>query len=271
MKEKNQRRISGNNGPEKNLSWFIDETSALEWNLGERTEEEKEEKAKETENNKEFQKLWKEKCRKAKTRKFWYEKGAVIAISTIIAAFVIYFVGNWLYQTFRPPVTRDMDQVEIIEHMYECQNQINPTDLDEGFKGDVAQLSEVVNLYVSSATRKAYEYVDTITNAKVWVEEGKPSVRNGNWIYGVIPIGIEETAENHYVATTEWYTPFAFDDDVEETYGEKEGYARTFKYEVIQEFDFEWNKRGWWVCTENTITDYKLLDVEYTPFIEEGV
>lgn len=271
MKEKNQRRISGNNGPEKNLSWFIDETGALEWNLGDRTEEEKEEKAKETENNKEFQKLWKEKCRKAKTRKFWYEKGAVIAISTIIAAFVIYFVGNWLYQTFRPPVTRDMDQVEIIEHMYECQNQINPTDLDEGFKGDVAQLSEVVNLYVSSATRKAYEYVDTITNAKVWVEEGKPSVRNGNWIYGVIPIDIEETAENHYIATTEWYTPFAFDDDVEETYGEKEGYARTFKYEVTQEFDFEWNKRGWWVCTENTITDYKLLDVEYTPFIEEGV
>ena len=184
---------------------------------------------------------------------------------------MIYFVGNWLYQTFRPPVTREMDQVEIIEHMYECQNQINPTDLDEGFKGDVAQLSEVVNLYVSSATRKAYEYVDTITNAKAWVEEGKPSVRNGNWIYGVIPIGIEETAENHYIATTEWYTPFAFDDDVEETYGEKEGYARTFKYEVTQEFDFEWNKRGWWVCTENAITDYKLLDVEYTPFIEEGV
>ena len=87
----------------------------------------------------------------------------------------------------------------------------------------------------------------------------------------MIPIGIEDTAVNHYIATTEWYTPFAFDDDVEETYGEKEGYARTFKYEVTQEFDFEWNKRGWWVCTENTITDYKLLDVEYTPFIEEGV
>ena len=42
MKEKNQRRISGNNGPEKNLSWFIDETAALEWNLGDRKEEEKE-------------------------------------------------------------------------------------------------------------------------------------------------------------------------------------------------------------------------------------
>ena len=61
---------------------------------------------------------------------------------------------------------------------------------------------------------------------------------------------------------------FAFDDEVEETYGEKDGFARTFIYEVIQEFDFTWNNRGWWVCTENEITDYSLLSVEYTPYLE---
>ena len=61
---------------------------------------------------------------------------------------------------------------------------------------------------------------------------------------------------------------FAFDDENEEAYGEKDGFSRTFIYEVTQEFDFEWNKRGWWVCTKNEITDYTLLGVEYTPYIE---
>ena len=46
MEEKYQRRISGNNGPEKSIGWFIDSTEALTWNLKNRTEEEKEKEAK---------------------------------------------------------------------------------------------------------------------------------------------------------------------------------------------------------------------------------
>lgn len=268
MKEKNQRKISGNNGPEKSIGWFIDSTESLEWNLKNRSEEEKEIDADKTENNEEFKKLWREKSKKAKRRKFWAEKGAVIAVTVLIAGFVCYFIGNWLYQTFKPPVTRDMSQVEVIEHMYSCQNGINPTELDEGFKGDAAQFNEILNLYVTSTTRKAYEYIDAITIAPDWVEAGKPSITKDTWIYGVIPLSIEETEENHFVAKVQWYTPFAFDDEVEETYGEKDGFARTFIYEVIQEFDFTWNNRGWWVCTENEITDYSLLSVEYTPYLE---
>ena len=152
--------------------------------------------------------------------------------------------------------------------MYSSQNALNATELDEGFKGDVAQFNEVLNLYVTSTTRKAYEYIDAITNAETWVKEGKPSLLKDTWVYGVIPISITETEENHFVAKTEWYTPFAFDDENEEAYGEKDGFSRTFIYEVTQEFDFEWNKRGWWVCTMNEITDYTLLGVEYTPYIE---
>ena len=268
MKEKNQRKISGNNGPEKAIGWFIDNTEDLQWNLKNRSEEEKERDAKETESNEEFKKLWKEKCIKAKRSKFWREKGAVICITVLVSCFVFYFIGNWLYQTFRPPVTRDMDQKGIIEHMYSCQNGLNPTEIDEGFKGDVAQFNEVLNLYVTKTTRKAYEYLDAVTDANAWVEEGMPSLQKDTWVYGVIPLSIEETEENHFVARVEWYTPFAFDDEAEETYVEKPGYSRTFIYDVLQEFDFKWNNRGWWVCTSNEISDYKLLSVEYTPFLE---
>ena len=271
MKEKNQRKISGNYGPEKSLGWFIDSTESLMWNLDSRSEEEKEKEATKTENNEDFKKLWREKSRKAKRRKFWLEKGAVISVSILIAGFVFYFIGNWLYQTFKPPITRDLDQKGVIEHMYSCQNAINPTDLDSGFKGDVAQFNEVLNLYVTTTTRKAYEFVDAITDAPTWVENGKPSITKDTWIYGVIPLDIVETEENHFVATVEWYTPFAFDDESEEAYGEREGFTRTFIYEVTQEFDFKWNNRGWWVCTKNEISDYTLLSVEYTPFIEESL
>ena len=60
-------------------------------------------------------------------------------------------------------------------------------------------------------------------------------------------------------------------DEAEEAYGEEAGFSRTFIYEVTQEFDFEWNKRGWWVCTKNEITDYNLLSVEYTPYLENNL
>ena len=268
MKEKNQRKISGNLGPEHSLGWFIDKSENLIWNLDNRREEEKEKEATETENNTEFKKLWEEKTKIAKRRRFWVEKGPIIAVSVAIAAFVFYFVGNYLYQTLKPPVTRDLDPVGIINHMYACQNEMNPTEMDEGFKGNLSQYNEVLNLYVTSTTRRAYENINAITDAETWVNNGKPSNLKDTWVYGVIPLSIEETEENHYEAKVEWYSPFAFDDEVEESYGEEKGSSRTFVYLVTQEFDFKWNNRGWWVCTNNEITDYELLGVEYTPYIE---
>lgn len=270
MKERKQRSISGNHGPEASLGWFIDNTENINWNLENRTEEEKEKEAGATEANSEYEKLWREKTRKTKRRNFWVQKGAVIALAVLLSSFAIYFIGNYLYQTFRPPVTRDMDPVGVIEHMYECQNNFDSNKLDEGFKDDPVQFNEVLNIYVSVTTRKAYENIDAVKNAGEWVKESCPPITKDTWVYGVIPISIEETEENHYVATVNWYTPFAFDDSDEEVYPEREEEARIFVYTVTQEFDFKWNNRGWWVCTDNEITSYTLDDCIYSETVERS-
>ena len=264
MKERSQRKISGNYGPEASLGWFLDSTTDLEWNQGDRSEEEKEKDAGKTEENPEFLKLWKDKTVKARRRNFWVQKGPFIALMVLLSSFVLYFLGNYLYQTFRPPVTRDLDPVGVIEHMYECQNSLDSNRIDEGFKGEVAQFNEVLNIYVSSTTRKAYENIDAIKNAKDWLDEGSPAINKDTWIYGVIPESIEKTGEDHYRAILKWYTPFAFEDGDEELYPEKDDEARIFVYTVTQEFDFKWNNRGWWVCTYNEITSYSLDQCIYS-------
>lgn len=261
---RNQRKISGNNGPEAALIYFLDSSESLKWNLEDRSEEEKDALIASTEENKEFSSLFSEKCRKAKRRKFWREKGAIILISASIASFVLYFVGNWLYQTFKPPVTRDMEPEAIISHMYSCQNSLDAQNISAGFKKDVSQYNEVLNIYVSRQTRMAYESTDFVIDAENWVNKGMPSVPASSWIYGVIHLSTERIDDDTYSSTVLWYTPMAFDDENEALYPEKEGCVRVFVYSVTQAFDFEWNKRGWWVCSGDEITSYTLEDVIYS-------
>ena len=104
---------------------------------------------------------------------------------------------------------------------------------------------------------------DAIVSAPEWVENGMPAILQGTFIYGVIPQSITETEDGKYEAIIDWYTPFAFTDDVEEENPEMENKARVFVYSVTQDFDFQWNKRGWWVCVSNEIADYTLSDVFY--------
>ena len=263
MGSRKERKIAGNRRSDENLGWFIEETKNLTWNLEDRTREETESNRDRVEKDESFQKLWKEKSHKAKVRRFWIEKGGVILISLLVVLFLSYFVGNWLYETFRAPHTKDLDPKGVILHMLDCQNNLDSAYIDEGFKADPAQYSEVLNLYVTKTTRATYENIDAIVSAPEWVENGMPAILQGTFIYGVIPQSITEIEDGKYEAIIDWYTPFAFTDDVEEENPEMENMARVFVYSVTQDFDFQWNKRGWWVCINNEISDYTLSDVFY--------
>ncbi|MBQ0071606.1 MAG: hypothetical protein KBS81_07100, partial [Spirochaetales bacterium] len=160
---------------------------------------------------------------------------------------------------YKPPMTRDLSEREIINHVFECQNALNMGEISAGFKNDPAQFSEVLNIYINSTTRQAYEGIKAFVRADEWVASGCGPIASSSSIYGVIVESIEETGENTFVAHTTWYTPYAYEDEELDTSPLPENTTRCYMYSVDETFVFEWNKRGWWESTKTEIVDYKLL------------
>ena len=117
---------------------------------------------------------------------------------------------------------------------------------------------EVTNLYVSTRTRFAYESYDPFVNAEEWVNEGMPAVPEGSMIYGVVLESLEETEENHFIATGIWYLPFPEDDSTQII--PPPGTIAVYTYRVTQTFEMKWNDRGWWNIVGSEITGHEYLD-----------
>ena len=266
MKEKDQRRICLNYGPQYALGWFLDKTENLEWNYPSRSDADALFDRESSEKGEAFQALKNRKGGKSKRKKLVREKGAVAAVIVLIAAVVSYFIGNYLYKELKAPETKDLDPEGIIEYTIEKQNELDAASINEGFKGEAAQYMEVTSLYVSSRTTLAYSRKNTIINVNDWIEGGRGAIDADCVIYGVIIDGIDENGEESYTAHLEYYTPYAVNDEDEEDNPARENSARIFVYSIDENFVFEWNTRGWWLCSDSAFKDAVLLDVLYVPY-----
>ena len=261
-KTKEMRDIMGNSIGGKNLSWFLDRSSGLAWDLPARSAEEREEAIERAKQDRDYQ-AFMEKARKTAHRNaFWRVKGTIIVVSAAAAIAVLGFAGSWLYRFLQPPVTAGLDQEEVIEALYEAQNNLDTQLLTDAVKGfSLPQEMEVTNLYVTSRTRVAYEGINPVVNARDWIEAGKPAIPDSSIIYGTVVDSITEIDENTFIADVTWYTPYSASDD--EEIG---GYV--YLYHVQQDFTFEWNSRGWWNITGSEITVKEEIGkekVEYLP------
>ncbi len=268
MPEKNQRKIAGNRGPVHSLEWFLGETENLEWNYASRSEADRIYDIKKAEEKPEFIKARRKKTKRSERLGFLRKKGLMIAVCILIFSLVSYFVGNYLYQTFRPPLTRDYSPRRIIEHTIECQNTLNAQDINEGFKKECAQYMEVTSLYVTERTRSVYEGKSPIVNVDDYLEDKGISIGRDSIVYGAVIRDIEETGKDTYTAHLDWYTPYGFTEEDENAYEKNDSSARIFVYDTDEEFVFEWNRRGWWECTSSSITQGELKKVLYIPYSE---
>ena len=259
-KSREMRNIMGNRDGGENLSWFLKRTEDLEWNLENRTDEERDENVRKTESSEEYKAFFTSREKKAKRNAFWRVKGTIIIVVSVLtiglAAFLWSYIGNLL----EPPLTKDMEPEAIIEYFYEAQSDCNPDGLTTAVKGDVPQEMEVMNLYVNTRTRMAYETFDPLVSADDWVENGKPDVPQASVIYGVVLESIEQTGENTYIATGTWYTPFPYDES-ETIEGSLESIP-VYTYRITQSFTFTWNDRGWWNITGSEILSHEFLGAE---------
>ena len=261
-KTKEMRDIMGNSIGGKNLIWFLDKSSALEWNLGKRSAEERDRAIEETKNSPDYARFMEKAEKTASRNAFWRIKGTIITVSVILGIAVLSFAGSWLYRFLQPPVTAGLDPEAIIEALYDAQNNLDTQLLTDAVKGcHLPQEMEVTNLYVTSRTRVAYEGFNPVINAEEWIEAGKPAIPDSSIIYGAIVDSITEIDEDSFVADVTWYTPYPADEN--QMPG---GYV--YLYHIQQSFEFGWNKRGWWNITDSDITIREEIGrepVEYLP------
>ncbi|MBR1919364.1 MAG: hypothetical protein IJ831_07045, partial [Spirochaetales bacterium] len=203
----------------------------------------------------------------AKRHNFWRLWGTVIT-STIIAIILFFaFFFSMLKNYLAPPTVKGMDQVGVITSFYDAQNSLDAERLTEALKGCKApQETEVINLFVNTRTRNAYENIDVVIRADRWVEAGKPAIEKGKFIYGVSDLKITQLEENVYRAEYLFYTPFPYDEDTKsEAYLDEKGipvYAQAFCYRMGQTFHLRYNKRGWYNIVAITEDDYEYVVTE---------
>lgn len=266
-KSREQRDIMGNRPPEKNLDWFLTHTEALEWNVENITQEELEKATSGLDEQAEVQEFWKKTEEGARRHNFWRVKGTIIIASTIAAILVISFAISWILNYLKPPLTADLDQVGVIEAFYDSQSALDVTGLDTAMKGTTApQQTEVINLYVMTQTRRAYEAMKVLT-AEEWIDSGRPSVDNKTLIYGVFDLELTETGENTYSADFSFYSPYTYDETEAPQETNVTEFLPLYEYREHQELTLTWNDRGWWNITaisNPTVEFVQLLKVPIT-------
>lgn len=265
LSETKERALCLNNGPLYPLGWFLENTASLKWDYEDITQSERIYNIKSSEETKEFRRIKKKKERKASRRSFIRKRGALTLLILLIVSISVWFIGNIVYQNLKAPLTKDMTKEEIIEYTIEKQNELDASGINEGYKGEAAQYSEVSALYVMNRTRFAYEGKEPFVSAARWLGSNDKTIDKDSFVYGAVIESIEETSENSYKALLDWYTPYSDSDEDEADYPLKEGYVRTYLYSVEEYFTFVYNSRGWWECVESRLENKGLKSVIYIP------
>ena len=262
-KSREMRDIMGNRDPGKVLPWFLERSKDLVWGLEDRSDEERAAAVAEAEAGPEATAFKEKTSRTARRKAFWRVKGTVITVLLIAAVAITAFLISYVSGLLEPPYTADMEPVQIIEAVYQAQNELDPIALDDPVKGtELPQSMEVTNLYVTSRTRMAYEAVDPIIDVNDWIADGCPAIPGSSFIYGVVLESIEQTGENEYVATGIWYTPSPYEETEEEGKEPNPSVMPLYLYRVRQSFSFAWNGRGWWNIVDSELIGYENLGVQ---------
>lgn len=272
-KERQMRDIAGNRSGKANLSWFLKRTEEINWNLKNKTIEDRENTVKETENREDYKKYFEKIEKKANRRNFWRVKGTIILSLAAVLLIAGIIAGTILNSKFEAPYTKDMDQIEIVEDFFVNMNNIDPTRMDNNaIKATIPQYNAVISLFVNKQTRSAYEMKSPAVELEQWLADGKPAVPESSFIYGADITSITEIGENKLRASGIWYSPYSESEESE--IEAPEGYMIVYKYDVDEDFTFSWSKRGWWVVDDIEITKYdylgyELVEVYNTPTVME--
>jgi len=125
-------------------------------------------------------------------RRFFRRNKTVFAIGAAAILIVGLFGFNLIQARSQRPTTRGLSPREVTEAYYRSFNTLDHTFMDACVDGRTGaqDIEAVMNLFVISRVREAYERKSTVLSAEQWLAEGAPRVDAS--VFGVSSLDIED-------------------------------------------------------------------------------
>lgn len=146
--------------------------------------------------------------KKARTKAFFRTKGFKTLMAVLAAAAVIGTASFYIYQAVKPPLTRELNETQIIEYYYEALNNLDVSAMNEPLKNGYSgpDFIQVSTLYVTGTMRKAYEGSARIIKPSEWLADGQRSLPENAIVYGTTDLSVEKLSNDVYRATVLFWT-----------------------------------------------------------------
>jgi|GEM_PF-2457805 len=131
--------------------------------------------------------------RKRKREAFFRKRGGVLIGAAIALAVAGFVAGDILRAQAEKPNFSKLAPAELAERYYAALDGLDLDSLEACGGGDAIKDDRgmVMNLVVLTKTRMAYEGKSPVVAAKAWVAQGKPPLKDGDFLYGVAGLAVE--------------------------------------------------------------------------------
>ena len=264
-----QRDATGNKECQKALGYFLDKTESLIWEL------EATEFAKDLEMYRSIpscNQFLQGQERRAKQKIFWRKKGWLVITVAAIVISLTWFTTNRIKLANTPPYTAGMSPSQVVVEYYEGMNSLDlqkmEASLAKGTKNPSSM--EITNLFVTRQTRQAYEGINTQVDPRKWIEEGRPPIMEGTFLYGVTDVSVTSLTDTTFRAQGILYTPFSYFESEEPAIESTVQSVVVFTYLLTQDFTVEMGKRGWYEITSISRSEVEPLEKLAVPTYPRG-
>lgn len=207
--------------------------------------------------------------KRADRRTFFRKKGLKVALIAIASVIVLGIAIFYVYRAVKPPETKDLNEVELIQWYYDAVTNLDVTAMEEplrnGYNGP--DMLEVSSLYVTSSYQKAYGGASNIINPNDWLRDGMPNLPQYSTVYGATCVKVEQLSDDVFRAyVTFWSTSNYLDSSYIE---DVENQTEIIVFEYLLTVDFTFRSRGYWrEITKIQITDTELVNEFHVQFSE---
>ena len=182
--------------------------------------------------------------RRARRRAFFRKKGFK-TVMIIIAALIVAGIAGWaIWRAVKPPLTKDLNEYEIIDYYYDALTRLDVGALDEplkyGYSGpDMVQVSTI---YVTSSVQKSYEGRSHVVDPRDWIRDGMGPLPKSSIVYGVSDVKVQQIDDDVFRAViTSWSSENYLDE--RNTLIVEDG-MDVYRYTEVVDFTFR--TRGTW-------------------------
>ena len=199
---------------------------------------------------------YKAKSEKRARRKAFFRKKGFRTFMIVLASLIVGSIAAWaIWRAVKPPLTKDLNEFEIIEYYYDALTRLDVGALEEpmkyGYSGpDMVQVSTI---YVTDSVQRSYEGQSYVVDPRDWIADGMGPLPIGSVVYGVTDVRIEQLSDDVFVATvTSWSSENYLDET--DTLVSDSGMD---VYRYTEEVEFTFTSRGTWREISN-ITKYDM-------------